>query len=142
VGKHTDTHYLLVIATGKGKNRKEHTERIPWDSINDTELVQLALREHKELRLNMETWDVAHRGQRNQVLIDLIRGVADTTKLTPNPVHRTRESIHLALKKNWKHLETQIRCSAICASCLDLKPLECYLDNEYLMRRDDRGALD
>lgn len=135
MGEHTAEHYVHVAG--------EERVNVLWTSLNTTELVQLALRAHKDARRGMQAWYLAHHGQRRQVLIDIICGhLGDAGELTPNPVHRIREAVHQLLRRHWRLIKTQIRCDAVCANCPDIRPLACYLDNEYLLRREDRGALD
>ena len=111
---------------------------IPWDDINDTELMALALHGFEfGSREEMERWDVVCRGLRRRELIELIMGSLDPKELPSNPTHIARDRLSKLIHNNWKYIHSQIRCNTLCWECPDAKPLECILENKDMLKGED-----
>lgn len=118
---------------GSGKRKKKDLiyftiTYVPWDELNQSELMQLALY-GRNLREDNELWMVLHRGLSRTTLINLIRGVIDPSELPENPVHKGRKELQMLIHEYWRNIWSQIGCDTFCWNCPDAKVLECVLEN-------------
>lgn len=123
----------VELVKPRGRRTRKHTwdyrvTWVPWEVINDTELVALCLRD-VDLKTNMERWSITHRGMSRDTLIGIILGEVSPEEFPDNPVHKWRERIQEFIYENWRHIWSQIGCNTCCWECTDAKVLECVLEN-------------
>lgn len=139
--QHTEEFFNSVeLVKPPGRRTKKHTwdfkvTWIPWDVINESELMELCLRD-VGLKTDMERWNVIHRGVPRETLIGIILGEVDPEDLPENPIHSGREKLQLLIYENWRHIWSQIGCNTCCWECPDAKALECVLENYHSLPGD------
>lgn len=141
---HTEEFYChRTLIKKKGRRKKDDPIEflltyIPWDDINHTELIALALHGLEfGSKEEMERWNVVCRGIRRRELIGLIMGTIDPRELPANPTHVARDRLSKLIHNNWKYIHSQIRCNTLCWECPDAKPLECILENKEMLKGED-----
>jgi len=124
---------------------------IPWDDLNNTELVELCAYtfllsdkrrygHHPASRKGTTMWRVVGRHLPRTTLIALIiEGIEAAKDLDNNPTHRARCRLQNMFYNEWKYINSQIQCSTYCWECSDVKALECELENHALLTAEERS---
>ena len=141
IADHDDQFYChREVVKHKGKRKKTDPIEysltyIPWNDINDTELLSLAMHEQTPgSREEMGRWRVLCRGVHRPELIGVITGAVDSRDLPANPTHQARDKLSKLMHSNWKYIHSQIKCSTFCWECSDAKVMECILENADMLR--------